>query len=44
LLPLQSFISNWTTLVTRVLTEIPEAKGRIVLDMINEPDGHKMTW
>ncbi|EIE23035.1 glycoside hydrolase [Coccomyxa subellipsoidea C-169] len=39
-----SFISNWTTLVTRVLTEIPEAKGRIVLDLINEPDGHKMTW
>ncbi|CAL8465539.1 g5075 [Coccomyxa elongata] len=39
-----TFVSNWTTLVTRVLTEIPEAQGRIVLDLINEPDGHKFSW
>lgn len=41
---LQTFVSNWTTLVTRVLDEIPEAKGRIVLDLINEPDGFKFAW
>lgn len=28
----------------RVVTEMPESKGRIVLDLINEPDGHKMIW
>jgi len=40
----QGFVANWTTLMQRVVTEIPESKGRIVLDLINEPDGHKMIW
>jgi hypothetical protein len=40
----QALLSNWTTLVTRVMGEIPEARGRILLDLINEPDGFGFRW
>lgn len=40
----QGFISNWTSLVTDLFAAAPEARGRIVLDLINEPDGYGFTW
>lgn len=41
---MQGFVSNWTDLVTEILAQVPEAKGRIILDLINEPDGYKFDW
>ena len=27
-----------------VLAQTPEAKGRLLIDLINEPDGYTLTW
>ncbi len=43
-LPTQGFIDSWTQLVSDILTAAPEAKGRLLLDMINEPDGYNYGW
>ena len=40
----QYFIDLWAQLVSDVLTAAPEAKGKILLDLINEPDGYGFTW
>lgn len=40
----QMFIDEWVSLLTDVLTAVPEAKGRLLLDLINEPDGYGFTW
>ena len=34
-----TFVANWTALVTKVLADAPEAHGKLLLDLINEPDG-----
>ena len=44
LLIAQLFISDWVDLLTDVLAAVPEARGRLLLDMINEPDGYGFTW
>ena len=31
-------------LVTDVLQDTPEARGRLLIDLINEPDGYSLTW
>lgn len=31
-------------LVKDVLAQTPEAKGRLLIDLINEPDGYTLTW
>ena len=41
---LQEFIGQWVSLLTDVLAAVPEAKGRLLLDMINEPDGYGFKW
>jgi hypothetical protein len=41
---MQYFIDLWAQLVSDVLTAAPEAKGKILLDLINEPDGYGFTW
>ena len=41
---LQGFIDSWTQLVVDILAAAPEAKGRLLLDMINEPDGYTFDW
>ncbi|CAK0786597.1 hypothetical protein CVIRNUC_009811 [Coccomyxa viridis] len=38
------FIGQWVSLLTDVLAAVPEAKGRLLLDMINEPDGYGFKW
>ena len=40
----QLFISDWVDLLTDVLAAVPEARGRLLIDMINEPDGFGFTW
>ena len=40
----QEFIGQWVSLLTDVLAAVPEAKGRLLLDMINEPDGYGFKW
>ena len=40
----QLFISDWVDLLTDVLAAVPEARGRLLIDMINEPDGYGFTW
>ena len=40
----QEFIGLWASLLTDVLAAVPEAKGRLLVDMINEPDGYGFTW
>ena len=36
---LQGFATAWATLVTDVLAVAPEAQGRLLFDIMNEPDG-----
>ena len=31
-------------LVSDVLQDTPEAQGRLLIDLINEPDGYSLTW
>ena len=31
-------------LVSDVLADTPEAQGRLLIDLINEPDGYSLTW
>jgi hypothetical protein len=33
------FVAAWAGLVTDVLALVPEARGRLLLDIMNEPDG-----
>ncbi len=33
------FVAAWAGLVTDVLALVPEAHGRLLLDIMNEPDG-----
>ncbi len=35
----QDFVAAWAGLVTDVLALAPEAAGRLLLDIMNEPDG-----
>ena len=35
----QAFVAAWAGLVTDVLALAPEAAGRLLLDIMNEPDG-----
>ncbi len=32
------------SLVKDILADTPEAKGRLLIDLINEPDGYTLTW
>ncbi len=34
-----SFEASWLALVTKLLAAAPEAHGKLLLDLINEPDG-----
>ena len=36
---MQDFAAAWASLVTDVLTAAPEAQGRLLFDIMNEPDG-----
>lgn len=38
-----AWISNWASLLTD-LTKTPANKGKILVDLINEPDGYNLTW
>lgn len=31
-------------LLQDVLNDTPEARGRLLLDLVNEPDGYSLTW
>lgn len=31
-------------LLKDILADTPEAKGRLLIDLINEPDGYTLTW
>lgn len=33
------WIANWAALLRNILTQAPEAKGRLLIDLMNEPDG-----
>ena len=34
------FFSAWTNLVSLILDNIPAARGKLLLDLLNEPDGY----
>ena len=34
---------QWVAL-TKDLVAIPELKGKLLLDLVNEPDGYNLTW
>ena len=36
---MQDFAAAWANLVTDVLAAAPEAQGRLLFDIMNEPDG-----
>jgi aryl-phospho-beta-D-glucosidase BglC (GH1 family) len=33
------WIANWAALLRNILTQAPEANGRLLIDLMNEPDG-----
>ena len=35
-----SWIANWVQLVTSILSTVPQAAGKLLIDLINEPDGY----
>ena len=35
----ESFMTQWVALVTKILQDAPEVQGKLLLDLINEPDG-----
>ena len=35
----ESWMAQWVDLVTQLVQYAPEAHGRLLLDLINEPDG-----
>lgn len=36
----EQWIANWVTLLRNILTLAPEAQGRLLIDLMNEPDGY----
>ncbi|CAL8465540.1 g5076 [Coccomyxa elongata] len=38
------WVGLWVSLVKDILADTPEAKGRLLIDLINEPDGYTLTW
>ena len=34
----ETFVARWAALVTKILRDAPEAQGKLLLDLINEPD------
>ncbi|KAK9832841.1 hypothetical protein WJX81_006071 [Elliptochloris bilobata] len=40
----QDFVAAWAGLVTDVLAAAPEAQGRLLFDVVNEPDGFELKW
>ncbi|EIE23036.1 hypothetical protein COCSUDRAFT_63419 [Coccomyxa subellipsoidea C-169] len=41
---MDGWVGLWVDLVKDVLADSPEAKGRLIIDLINEPDGYTLTW
>lgn len=39
----ERFVDEWVAL-TKDLVAIPELKGKLLLDLVNEPDGYNLTW
>jgi hypothetical protein len=38
------WVDEWVSLVADILTLAPAAKGRLLLDLVNEPDGYQLQW
>ena len=43
-LDVSEFVSGWKEVLTSVLEAIPEARGRLLVDLLNEPDAFALTW
>ncbi|BDA48323.1 hypothetical protein COCOBI_11-5840 [Coccomyxa sp. Obi] len=39
-----AWMAQWVDLVTQLVQYAPETHGRLLLDLINEPDGFGLTW
>ena len=33
-----TFVTQWVALVTKIMQDAPEVQGKLLLDLINEPD------
>jgi hypothetical protein len=38
------WVDEWVSLVADILTLAPAAKGKLLLDLVNEPDGYQLQW
>lgn len=38
------FVSGWREVLTSVLEAVPAARGRLLVDLLNEPDAFALTW
>eukprot|EP00884_Botryococcus_braunii_P018123 jgi/Botrbrau1/4995/Bobra.0396s0021.1 len=40
----RQWVANWVALLKNILALAPEAQGRLLIDLMNEPDGFDLTW
>ena len=39
-----AFVAGWKDVLSSVLEAVPAARGRLLVDLLNEPDGFALTW
>lgn len=43
-LDVKEFVAGWKDVLSAVLEAVPSARGRLLVDLFNEPDGFALTW
>ena len=43
-LSVDEFVSGWEDVLSSVLEAVPAARGRLLVDLLNEPDAFALTW
>ena len=43
-LSVAEFVDGWKDVLSAVLEAVPAARGRLLVDLLNEPDGFALTW
>lgn len=43
-LDVDAFVAGWKDVLSSVLEAVPDARGRLLVDLVNEPDAFALTW
>lgn len=44
ILDVDAFVAGWKDVLSSVLEAVPESRGRLLVDLLNEPDAFSLTW